>query len=98
MADYSAEGGLLQKIIEEIERLRAHLVGCASCTTCESTAGYHALRAVVERHKPEQHYTLGQDNRRAPSRLYCRTCRATSPCAELLTIARELGIEDGDGS
>lgn len=57
-----------------------------------------ALRAVVARHEPEQHYTVGQDNRRTPSRLYCRTCRATSPCEEIKTIAEHLGVTDEDGS
>jgi hypothetical protein len=51
-----------------------------------------ALRAVVYLHPTEQHYTIGQDNRRTPSGLYCRRCKTSAPCEEIQVIAEKLGI------
>lgn len=56
-----------------------------------------ALRAAVALHEPEQHWTIGPGHKRTPSRQYCRACRATAPCAEILAVAAELGVADGGG-
>lgn len=40
---------LNRRLLAEIARLRQHLVGCVSCSTCESMAGYTALVDVLEK-------------------------------------------------
>lgn len=55
--------------------------------------GWEAVNAVLELHKPEQHYSIGQDNRRSPSYQWCPACRCLAPkCQTVKVIASALGV------
>lgn len=52
-----------------------------------------ALRAALLHHQPEQHYSIGQDGRSRPSYQWCKACRKTAPCPEVVDVAAALGLE-----
>lgn len=92
-----ADSTLHRRLHDELARLHDHLVACASCTTCEATAGYHALRAVVELHAPRED-RIGT----RLARLECQGCDVGGgydweypswPCSTIQVIARELGVD-----
>jgi hypothetical protein len=63
----------------------------------DSLSPFHgATRAVLELHKPEQHHVIGQDGRRAPSYLWCPTCRCVADKdLTVRAIARALDVPIG---
>ncbi len=54
-----------ERLTQRIEELRRHLVSCASCSTCESTALAHALTALLDELRGDQTgiYWTGEDIR-----------------------------------
>lgn len=90
------------RIRNRLDEIAHHINACTSCTTCEASDPLHALRAVLDLHRPAECVNI-----RCPAGSWCVGCDPDGycdcgahpyPCPTIRAVADGLGVTREDGT